>query len=189
MKILPLITAPDPFLKKISKPVLEVDNDLREFMKNMVATMYQENGIGLASVQVGELKRVLVMDIDYEIDDHDHHHHHHGEGGCSGVHVKNANPQYFINPEIIEFSKNDSVFNEGCLSFPGARAEVTRPESIKLKYLDFNGEKQVKEFDGISATCLQHEIDHLNGITFVDKISPIKREMILKRMKKIKQNG
>jgi peptide deformylase len=188
MKILPLITAPDPFLKKISKPVLEVDNDLREFMKNMVATMYQENGIGLASVQVGELKRVLVMDIDYEIDDHDHHHHH-GEGGCSGVHVKNANPQYFINPEIIEFSKNDSVFNEGCLSFPGARAEVTRPESIKLKYLDFNGEKQVKEFDGISATCLQHEIDHLNGITFVDKISPIKREMILKRMKKIKQNG
>ena len=93
MKILPLITSPDPFLKKISKPVLEVDNELREFMKNMVATMYQENGIGLASVQVGVLKRVLVMDIDYESDDHDHHHHH-GEGGCSGVHVKNANPQY-----------------------------------------------------------------------------------------------
>ena len=188
MKILPLITAPDPFLKKISKPVSEVNDELREFMKAMLNTMYKENGIGLASVQVGVLKRVLVMDIDYESDDHDHHHHH-GEGGCSGVHVKNANPQYFINPEIIEFSKNDSVFNEGCLSFPGARAEVTRPESIKLKYLDFNGEKQVKEFDGISATCLQHEIDHLNGITFVDKISPIKREMILKRMKKIKQNG
>ena len=187
MKILPLITAPDPFLKKVSKPVEAVDNELREFMKNMVATMYEENGIGLASVQVGVLKRVLVMDIDYEIDDHGHHHH--GAEDCSGVRVKNANPQYFINPEIIEFSKNDSVFNEGCLSFPGARAEVIRPESIKLKYLDFNGEKQVKEFDGISATCLQHEIDHLNGITFVDKISPIKREMILKRMKKIKQNG
>jgi peptide deformylase len=187
MKILPLITAPDPFLKKISKPVLEVDNELREFMKNMVATMYEENGIGLASVQVGVLKRVLVMDIDYESDGH--HQHHHGEEGCPGVHVKNANPQYFINPEIIDYSKKDSVFNEGCLSFPGARAEVTRPESIKLKYLDFNGEKQVKEFDGISATCLQHEIDHLNGITFVDKISPLKREIILKRMKKIKQNG
>lgn len=187
MKILPLIISPDPFLKKISKPVSEVNDDLREFMKNMVATMYQENGIGLASVQVGVLKRVLVMDIDYESDDPDHHHH--GEGRCSGVHVKNANPQYFINPEIIEFSKKDSVFNEGCLSFPGARAEVTRPESITLKYLDFNGEKQVKEFDGISATCLQHEIDHLNGITFVDKISSLKREIILKRMKKIKQNG
>ena len=183
MKILPLIIAPDPFLKKISKPVEAVDDDLREFMKKMVATMYQENGIGLASVQVGVLKRVLVMDVDYEIDDH---HHHHDEEGCSGVNVTNSNPQYFINPEIIEFSKNNSSFNEGCLSFPGARAEVIRPESIKLKYLDFNGEKQVKEFDGISATCLQHEIDHLNGITFVDKISPLKREMILKRMKKIK---
>jgi peptide deformylase len=183
MKILPLIIAPDPFLKKISKPVEAVDDDLKEFMKKMVATMYQENGIGLASVQVGVLKRVLVMDVDYEIDDH---HHHHDEEGFSGVHVTNSNPQYFINPEIIEFSKNNSSFNEGCLSFPGARAEVIRPESIKLKYLDFNGEKQVKEFDGISATCLQHEIDHLNGITFVDKISPLKREMILKRMKKIK---
>ena len=183
MKILPLILAPDPLLKKISKPVLAVDDELREFMKAMLNTMYSENGIGLASVQVGVLKRVLVMDIDYESDDNDHHHHH---GDCSGIQIKNANPQYFINPEIIEFSSKGSVFNEGCLSFPGARAEVTRPESIKLKYLDFNGEKQVKNFDGISATCIQHEIDHLNGITFVDKISPLKREMILKRMKKIK---
>ena len=186
MKILPLIIAPDPLLKKISKPVEKVDDALREFMQNMVATMYQENGIGLASVQVGVLKRVLVMVIDYEIEDHDHHHKH---DNCSGVHVKNSNPQYFINPEIIEFSKNNSSFNEGCLSFPGARAEVIRPESIKLKYLDFNGENQVKIFDGISATCIQHEIDHLNGITFVDKISPIKREMILKRIKKNKTNG
>ena len=98
MKILPLIIAPDPLLKKISKPVEKVDDELREFMKNMVATMYEENGIGLASVQVGVLKRVLVMDVDYEIDDH---HHHHGEEGYSGVHVKNPNPQYFINPEIV----------------------------------------------------------------------------------------
>jgi peptide deformylase len=143
MKILPLIIAPDPLLKKISKPVEKVDDALREFMQNMVATMYQENGIGLASVQVGVLKRVLVMDIDYESEDHNHHHNH---DNCSSVHVKNSNPQYFINPEIIEFSKNNSSFNEGCLSFPGARAEVIRPESIKLKYLDFNGENQVKIF-------------------------------------------
>jgi len=188
MKILPLIIAPDPLLKKISKPVEKVDDNLREFMKNMVATMYEEGGIGLASVQVGVLKRVLVMDINYEVEENEHSHHNHGEN-CTGTHVKNANPQYFINPEIIEFSKNNSSFNEGCLSFPGARAEVIRPDSIKLKYLDFNGENQVKIFDGISATCIQHEIDHLNGITFVDKISPLKREMILKRMKKNKQNG
>jgi len=185
MKILPLIIAPDPLLKKISKPVLEVNDELREFMTDMLNTMYKQNGIGLASVQVGALKRVLVMDVNYETQDDDHdHHHHHGE--CSGIHIKNAHPQYFVNPEIIEFSTTNSIFNEGCLSFPDARAEVTRPESIKLKYLDFNGEKQVKNFDGISATCIQHEIDHLNGITFVDKISPLKREIILKRMKKIK---
>ena len=187
MKILPLVIAPDPLLKKISKPVDEVDDDLREFMKNMVATMYEENGIGLASVQVGVLKRVLVMDVDYEIEDH--HHHHHNHDNCSGIHIKNSNPQYFVNPEILEFSKNNSSFNEGCLSFPGGRAEVIRPESIKLKYLDFNGENKVKIFNGISATCLQHEIDHLNGITFVDKISSVKREMILKRIKKNKANG
>jgi len=187
MKILPLIIAPDPLLKKISKPIEKVDDELREFMKNMVATMYEEGGIGLASVQVGVLKRVFVMDVDYEIEEHNHHHHH--DDKCSGVHIKNTNPQYFINPEIIEFSKNNSSFNEGCLSFPGARSEVIRPESIKIKYLDFNGENQVKNFNGISATCIQHEIDHLNGITFVDKISPLKREMILKRIKKNKQNG
>ena len=186
MKILPLIIAPDPLLKKISKPVLEVNDELREFMKCMVNTMYNENGIGLAGVQVGALKRILVMDIDYETEEEDHHRNH---DKCSGIHVKNTNPQYFINPEIIEFSKKDSIFNEGCLSFPGARAEVTRPESIKLKYLDLKGEERVKEFSGISATCLQHEIDHLNGITFVDKISPLKREVILKRIKKHKLNG
>ncbi len=181
MKTLPLIIAPNPLLKKISNPVLEIDDELREFMKSMVNTMYKESGIGLAGVQVGLLKRVLVMDVDYEINEDGHHHH---NDDCSGIHVKNTNPQYFINPEIVESSKGESIFNEGCLSFPGARAEVTRPESIKLKYLDLKGEKQVKEFSGISATCLQHEIDHLNGITFVDKISPLKREMILKRIKK-----
>lgn len=183
MKILPLIIAPDPLLKKVSKPVDKVDKELQDFMNDMVNTMYHERGIGLASVQVGVLKRLLVMDVDYEIDKSSHHHHHHGES-CSNLHVKNCNPQFFINPEIIEFSKDKTPYNEGCLSFPGARAEVIRPDSITIKFLDYNGVEQVKNFTGISATCIQHEIDHLNGITFVDRISSLKREMIMKKIKK-----
>lgn len=184
MKILPLIYAPDPLLKQISKKVDIVDDKLREFMKDMLNTMYYEGGIGLASVQVGVLKRVLVMDIDYKIKEHDCHDHNH----CNDFEIIYNNPQFFINPEIIESSNETSIFNEGCLSFPSARAEVIRPESIKLKYIDFDGYEQVKIFDGISATCIQHEIDHLNGITFVDRISPLKRNIILKKIKK-KNNG
>lgn len=188
MKILPLIYATNPLLQKVSKEVALVDDNLRIFMRDMVNTMYHEGGIGLASVQVGVLKRVLVMDIDYDIEnDHDHHHHVHGEH-CHNFKVINSNPQFFINPEIIESSTKISIFNEGCLSFPDARAEVTRPESIKLKYIDYDGQQQVKMFDGISATCIQHEIDHLNGITFVDRISPLKKEVILKKIRK-KLNG
>lgn len=180
MKILPLIIAPNPLLKQVSKPVEKVDDALREFMKDMVNTMYAESGIGLAAVQVGHLKRVLVMDVDYEIDQHDHHDHH----DCGGIHVKNTNPRYFVNPEIIEFSSESSVYKEGCLSFPEARSEVVRPKIVKVKYLDENGKEHVEEMDGILATCIQHEIDHLNGITFVDHISKLKRDMILNKMKK-----
>ena len=115
MKILPLVLAPDPLLKKVSKPVEKIDDALRNFMKDMVQTMYAEHGVGLAAVQVGELKRVLVIDVDYKIEDH--HHHHHGED-CDHVHVTNTNPRYYINPEIIESSKDCASYNEGCLSFP-----------------------------------------------------------------------
>ncbi len=189
MKILPLIFAPDPLLKKISKPVEKIDDQLRDFMQNMVQTMYSENGVGLAAVQVGVLKRVVVIDVDYKTEDnshgHDHHHHHHGE--CGGVHVKNTNPRYFINPEILEISAESSPYNEGCLSFPDMRSEVIRPSTVKVKFLNFLGKEQVMKMDGLLATCIQHEIDHLNGITFVDHISKLKREMILKKMKKLKQ--
>jgi len=184
MKILPLIIAPDPLLKQISLPVEKVDNKIQEFMDQMVKTMYHQGGIGLASVQVGVLKRILVMDVDYEVE-HSHHHHHHHDS-CDHDHFINTNPQYFVNPEIINSSQELSVFKEGCLSFPGARAEVTRPESITVKFLDYNGNQQIKEFDGIMATCIQHEIDHLNGITFVDRISPLKKAIILKKIKKTK---
>ncbi len=181
MKILPLVISPNPLLKKVSKPVEKVDDALRQFMRDMVSTMYAESGIGLAAVQVGVLKRVLVIDIDYETEDHQHHDHH----DCGGVHVKNTNPRFFINPEIIKFSQESSSYNEGCLSFPGARSEVIRPENVKVKYLDFDGKEQLEEMSGILATCIQHEIDHLNGITFVDHISKLKRDVILNKMKKL----
>jgi peptide deformylase len=181
MKILPLVIAPNPLLKKISKPVEKIDDELRQFMKDMVQTMYSERGVGLAAVQVGVLKRVLVIDVDYEIEDHDHHHHQ----NCGGIHVKNTAPRFFINPEIIEFSKKISAYNEGCLSFPEMRSEVLRPELVKVKYLNYDGEEKVEEMTGLSSTCIQHEIDHLNGISFVDHISKLKRDMILKKMKKL----
>lgn len=184
MKILPLVIAPDPLLKQISKPVQEVDDALRAFMNDMVTTMYSEHGIGLAAVQVGVLKRVLVMDLDYEFTDH---HHHHGHHDCDGIHVKNTNPRFFVNPQIIEKSEENSAYNEGCLSFPGARSEVIRPEVVTVKYLDEQGKEHVEEMDGLLATCIQHEIDHLNGITFVDHISKVKREMILNKMRKLKK--
>ncbi|MDX2083115.1 MAG: peptide deformylase [Rickettsiales bacterium] len=183
MKILPLVIAPDPLLKKISKPVEKIDDELRQFMRDMVNTMYAQQGIGLAAVQVGQLKRVLVIDVDYEIDDHQHHNH----DSCLGIHVKNTNPRFFINPEIIEFSKESSSYNEGCLSFPEARSEVVRPQIVKVKYLDEFAKEHIEEMSGILATCIQHEIDHLNGITFVDHISKLKREMILKKMQKFKR--
>lgn len=181
MKILPLIIAPNPLLKEVSKPVEKIDEALRSFMKDMVQTMYAERGVGLAAVQVGVLKRVLVIDVDYEIDDN--HHHHHGDH-CDHVHVKNTNPRYFINPKITEFSKDCVPYNEGCLSFPEARSEVIRPSEVKVKYLDFNGQERTETMTGLLATCIQHEVDHLNGVTFVDHISKLKREMILKKIKK-----
>lgn len=184
MNILPLVIAPDPLLKEISKKVEKIDDELKSFMKDMVQTMYNEHGVGLAAVQVGRLIRVLVIDIDYEIVD-DGHVHGHGCGHSCSVEVKNSNPRYFINPEIVEFSKNKSSFNEGCLSFPGARSMVDRPQKVKVKYLDLDGKEKEEEMDGLLATCIQHEMDHLNGITFVDHISKLKRELILKKMKKM----
>jgi peptide deformylase len=210
MKILPLIIAPNRLLKKISRPVEKIDADLQKFMQDMLNTMYNESGVGLAAVQVGVLKRILVIDTDYKIEDQCHHHNS-GEfsganlhqkfyddsshnssdnfrGNCGMVHVVNANPRFFINPEIIEFSKENSAYNEGCLSFPGARSQVIRPQKVKVKYLDQNACQQIEEMEGLLATCIQHEIDHLNGITFVDHISKLKRDLIVNKMKKLQKN-
>jgi peptide deformylase len=188
MTILPIITFPNPLLKKVSKPVEKVDDELRKFMDQMLATMYADKGVGLAAVQVGVLKRVLVMDVEYNIEEeecdgnhhHGHHHHHHK--------ISNQKPMFLVNPEIISCSKDQSVYYEGCLSFPEMRADITRPQKVKVKYLDYNGKEQILEADGLLATCVQHEIDHLNGITFIDHLSRLKRDIIIKKLKKLANN-
>ena len=162
---LALTYSPDPLLSQRSKPVEMVDDDIRKLMDDMLETMYAEDGVGLAAVQVGILKRVLVMDVDQG-----------SEGG--------GKPYFLANPEIIESSDEIKTYDEGCLSFPGARGEVERPKIVTVKYLDYNNEEQTLHADGLLATCVQHEIDHLNGVTFVDHLSNLKRNMIIKKMKK-----
>lgn len=181
MTVLPLVIAPDPLLQTKSKPVEQVDDALRKFMDDMVQTMYAQGGIGLAAVQVGQLKRVLVMDVDYEVVAEPK------DCSCCIPEIKNDNPIYIVNPVIEEESSDINTYKEGCLSFPGTRANVDRPESVRVKYLDYNGKEQVVNMDGIKATCVQHEIDHLNGVTFIDHISKLKRDVILKKIKKYKR--
>lgn len=172
MAVLPLVVAPDPRLKEVSKPVEKVDDELRGFMDNMLETMYAMNGIGLAAVQVGVHKRILVMDIE------------HGSSRYPGTEGGEGNPLFLINPEIVEKSEEQNTYEEGCLSFPGQYAEVTRPKKVKIKYLNYNGDEQIIDADELLATCVQHEIDHLNGIVFVDHISKMKRDMIIKKLVK-----
>jgi len=184
MTILPIITFPNPLLKQTSKPVEKVDDELRKLMDSMLKTMYADKGVGLAAVQVGVLKRVLVMDVEYNIeeeecDGHHHHEHHHHQHK-----IHNTKPMFLVNPEIVQCSKEQSIYYEGCLSFPEMRADVSRPERVKVKYLDYHGKEQILEAESLLATCVQHEIDHLNGITFVDHLSKLKREMIIKKLKK-----
>ena len=179
-----MVIAPDPLLKEVSLEVKEINDELKSFMKDMVHTMYNERGVGLAAVQVGRLVRVLVIDVDYEIiDDEDSC----GSvcGSSCSVEVNKANPRYFVNPEIVEFSDEHITYNEGCLSFPGAHSKVDRSESVCVKYLDFDGKEKTQVMDGLLAICIQHEMDHLNGITFVDHISKLKRDLILKKMRKL----
>jgi peptide deformylase len=184
MSILPLVIAPNPLLYKVSKPVEIIDDELKKFMDDMLYTMYDQAGVGLAGVQVGALKRILVIDVNYKIEDDANNHAHTHDSHCDHKVIKNKNPRYFINPKIIETSKDSSNYNEGCLSFPSFRADVSRPKTIKIKFLDFGKKEKIETMTGLLATCIQHEIDHLNGITFVDHISKLKRDIILKKMKK-----
>ena len=167
MTLLPIIIAPDPRLKKKTKPVDKVDEAVRLLMDNMLETMYAAKGIGLAGPQVGDMRRVIVVDCAMK--------------GEKPLPIKMANP------EILEVSSEDSSYNEGCLSFPEYYADVIRPESIRVRYLDETNTIKECEADGILATCIQHEMDHLEGILFVDHISALKRNMILRKLKKVKK--
>jgi peptide deformylase len=164
MSIRPVITAPDPRLRQVSKPVEKVDDELRALMDDMLETMYDAPGIGLAAIQVGVPLRVIVMDLA-------------GEDA-------EPEPRYFINPEILDPSEETSVYEEGCLSVPEYYDEVERPARCRVKYLDYNGKEQVLDAEGLLATCIQHEIDHLEGVLFIDHLSRLKRERILKKLKK-----
>ncbi|MDI6025526.1 peptide deformylase [Corticibacterium sp. UT-5YL-CI-8] len=165
MTIKPLIILPDPLLRQVSKPVERVDERVRTFASDMLETMYDAPGIGLAAIQVGEPIRMLVIDLAKE-----------GE---------TPEPQVFINPEIVQSTEERSVYEEGCLSIPDYYAEVERPASVRVTYLDRDGKPQEINAEGLMATCLQHEIDHLDGVLFIDHISRLKRDIVLRKFKKL----
>lgn len=171
MAVMPIVIAPDPVLKQVAKPVAEVNDEIRTLLDNMLETMYNAHGIGLAANQVGVLKRVIVVDVEHN-DDH-----------------KPGKPLKMVNPEIVELSEDMFTYQEGCLSFPQQYGDVDRPATIKVRYLDENGKQQELKAEGLLATCIQHEIDHIDGINFVDHISKLKREMILKKLDKGKKRG
>lgn len=164
MAIRPIITAPDPRLREVSKPVPKVDDALRALMDDMLETMYAAPGIGLAAIQVGVPLRVIVMDL-------------------AGKDEEPA-PRYFVNPAILDPSEETGVYEEGCLSVPDFFEEVERPSQCRVKYLDYNGDEQILNAEGLLATCIQHEMDHLEGVLFVDYLSRLKRDRILKKLKK-----
>ena len=168
MTIRKILTEPDPFLREKSLKVEKVTDEIRLLMDDMLETMYAAPGIGLAAIQIGVPKRVIVIDLAKD-----------GE---------KKNPMYFVNPEIITNSKTDTSYEEGCLSVPGQFAEISRPDKCKIKFLDYYGEEKILETEGLLATCIQHEMDHLEGILFIDYLSKLKKGMIIKKLSKQKKS-
>ena len=162
-----IVIEPDPILRKKSEILEKVDDELRGLLDDMLETMYSAPGIGLAAVQVGILKRIIVIDISKD--------------------KEKKNPFFLINPEIISKSKNTSTYEEGCLSLPGYFAEIERPAECQVKYIDYFGKKKEIKATGLLSTCIQHELDHLNGILFIDYLSKLKRDMIIKKLTKQKK--
>ncbi|RFZ88701.1 peptide deformylase [Shinella sp. WSJ-2] len=164
MTIKPLIILPDPILRQVSSPIATIDSEVKKLADDMLETMYDAPGIGLAAIQIGVARRMLVLDVSKDGED--------------------KQPLVFINPEIVASTDARSVYEEGCLSIPDYYAEVERPAGITVKHLDRDGKEQLTEADGLLATCLQHEIDHLNGVLFIDHISKLKREMVIRKFTK-----
>jgi peptide deformylase len=164
MAIREILTAPDPRLRQVSLPVAAVDDAARALMDDMLETMYGADGIGLAAIQVNVPQRIIVMDLAKE-----------GEPKA---------PMYFVNPEILDPSEETSLYQEGCLSVPDYYDDVERPARCRIRFLDYNGAAQTIDAEGMLATCIQHEMDHLNGVLFIDHLSRLKRDRIIRKLKK-----
>ncbi|MDA8870882.1 peptide deformylase [Rhizobiaceae bacterium] len=180
MAILPIVTIPDPVLRRVSAPVERIDDALLRFVENLKETMYDAPGIGIAAVQVGEPRRIFVIDC-AEREEHPR-----GEESAE----PKRNPMVFINPEIVATTDARNVYDEGCLSIPDYYAEVERPAGCTLRFLGLDGDMHQIEADGILATCVQHEFDHLEGKLFIDMVSKLKRDMVVRKFTKLaKANG
>ena len=162
-----ILIEPDPILRKKCEPLEKVNVNTKKLLDDMLETMYAAPGIGLAAVQIGILKRIVVIDISKS--------------------EEKKNPLFFINPQIVNQSKKTSIYEEGCLSLPGQFAEIERPAECTLKYIDYNGKEKELKADGLLATCIQHEVDHLDGILFIDYLSKLKKDMIIKKLVKQKK--
>ena len=168
MSVKSILIEPNKLLRQISKPVEKVTKDEQKLMDDMLDTMYSANGIGLAAIQIGVPKRIIVMDISKD--------------------PNKKEPRYFVNPIIKNVNNEKSTYEEGCLSVPNQFAEIDRPSKCEVTYLDYNGEKKVLNAEGLLSTCIQHEMDHLEGILFIDYLSKLKKSMIIKKLSKLKSN-
>ena len=168
MAVKNILTEPNKLLRQISKPVDKVGKEEQQLMDDMLETVYAANGIGLAAIQIGIPKRIIVMDISKD--------------------ENKKEPRYFVNPVIQNKDKIKSIYEEGCLSVPNQFAEIERPKNCDIEYLDYNGNKQLLKAEGLLATCIQHEMDHLEGILFIDYLSKLKKSMIIKKLSKNKSN-
>ena len=168
MAIKKIITEPNPILRQVSKSVAGVGKEEQNLMDDMLETMYAANGIGLAAIQIGIPKRIIVMDISKE--------------------KNKKEPRFFVNPVIKNKDKLKSTYEEGCLSVPNQFAEIDRPKNCEIEFLDYYGEKKILKAEGLLATCIQHEMDHLEGILFIDYLSKLKKSMIIKKLSKNKSN-
>ena len=166
MAVKQILTEPSKFLRQVSKPVEKVGDEERKLMDDMLDTMYAAPGIGLAAIQIGIPKRIIVMDISKD--------------------ENKKEPMYFVNPIVKNKNSEKAVYEEGCLSVPGQFAEIERPNMCDIEYLDYYGKKQILKAEGLLATCIQHEIDHLEGILFIDYLSKLKKSMIIKKLSKFK---
>ena len=168
MTVKTILTEPNNILRQVSTPVEKVGNEEKQLMRDMLETMYDANGIGLAAIQIGVPKRIIVMDISRD--------------------DEKKNPMYFVNPIVKNKDASKTTYEEGCLSVPNQFAEIDRPSKCEVEYLDFNGQKKILKAEGLLATCIQHEMDHLEGILFIDYLSKLKKSIIIKKLSKNKSS-